>query len=180
MQIGNKIKRLRLESGMTQEEIADRCELTKGYISQLERDLTSPAISTLQDILDCLGTNLQEFFSEEIMNEQVVFTDSNYFVKESLDQGYAIHWIVPDAKKRQLEPIIIELKPDCSSEEDTPHPGEEFGMVLNGSVTLVFGKEKFKLKRGDCFQFKPNKNHMLKNTGKATAKVLWITTPPSF
>ena len=61
MQIGNKIKRLRLESGMTQEEIADRCELTKGYISQLERDLTSPSIATLEDILECLGTNLQQF-----------------------------------------------------------------------------------------------------------------------
>ena len=54
MQIGSKIKRMRLEYGLTQEELADRCELTKGYISQLERDLTSPSIATLQDILDCL------------------------------------------------------------------------------------------------------------------------------
>ncbi len=179
MQIGNKIKRLRLECGMTQEEIADRCELTKGYISQLERDLTSPAMSTLQDILDCLGTNLQEFFSEEV-TEQVVFNESNYFVKESADSSYAIHWIVPNAKKRQMEPIIIEIKPNCSSEEDTPHPGEEFGMVLSGSVTLHLGKERFKLKKGDCFQFKPNKNHFIKNTGKSVARVLWISTPPSF
>ena len=86
MLIGNKIKRLRLESGMTQEEIADRCELTKGYISQLERDLTSPSISTLEDILECLGTSLQKFFGEEVIDEQVVFNDSNYFVKEAADK----------------------------------------------------------------------------------------------
>ncbi|MGI6621738.1 MAG: cupin domain-containing protein [Clostridiaceae bacterium] len=180
MQIGNKIKRLRLVSGMTQEEIADRCELTKGYISQLERDLTSPSISTLQDILDCLGTNLQEFFGEEAIDEQVVFTASNYFVKEYTDEGYAIHWIVPNAKKRQMEPIIVEIKPNSCFEEDQPHQGEEFGMVLSGSLYLYFGKERFRLKKGDCFMFKPNKTHMMKNTGKTTARVLWISTPPTF
>ena len=42
--IGNKIKNLRTQKGLTQEELADRCELSKGFISQLERDLTSPSI----------------------------------------------------------------------------------------------------------------------------------------
>jgi len=180
MQIGNKLKRLRLISGMTQEEIADRCELTKGYISQLERDLTSPSIATLQDILDCLGTTLQEFFSEEADDEQVVFTESDFFVKESAEEGYAIHWIVPDAKKRLMEPIIVEIKPNCSFEEDHPHQGEEFGMVLNGSVNLYLGKERFRLKKGDCFMFKPNKTHVIRNAGKTVARILWISTPPSF
>ena len=61
MNIGEKIKRLRIKNSLTQEELADRCELTKGFISQVERDLTSPSIATLVDILECLGTNLQEF-----------------------------------------------------------------------------------------------------------------------
>lgn len=180
MQIGNKIKRLRLESGMTQEEIADRCELTKGYISQLERDLTSPSISTLEDILECLGTSLQKFFGEEVIDEQVVFTDSNYFVKEAADNSYAINWIVPNAKKRQMEPIIVEISPNCTFEEDQPHQGEEFGMVLSGNLYLYLGKERFRLRKGDCFMFKPNKTHVMKNTGKTIAKILWISTPPSF
>lgn len=65
MQIGEKIKRLRIEKQLTQEELANRCELSKGFISQLERDLTSPSIATLTDILDALGTNLNEFFRED-------------------------------------------------------------------------------------------------------------------
>ena len=64
MEIGKKIKELRVMKGLTQEELADRSELSKGFISQLERDLTSPSISTLVDILQCLGTDLKEFFSE--------------------------------------------------------------------------------------------------------------------
>ena len=62
MDIGGKIKMLRQANGLTLEELANRSELTKGFLSQLERDLTSPSITTLEDILEALGTNLQEFF----------------------------------------------------------------------------------------------------------------------
>ena len=72
MNIGQKIKELRIQKSLTQEELADRAELSKGFISQLERDLTSPSIATLVDILQCLGTNLEEFFSGTT-SEQVVF-----------------------------------------------------------------------------------------------------------
>ena len=62
MEIGVKIKQLRLQRGLTQEELASRTELTKGFISQLERDLTSPSIATLMDILEALGTDVASFF----------------------------------------------------------------------------------------------------------------------
>ena len=62
MKIGRKIKDRRHQLGLTQKELADRCELTKGYISQLENDLTSPSIATLNDIVSALGITLQEFF----------------------------------------------------------------------------------------------------------------------
>ena len=62
MELGTKIKDMRLQHGLTQEELADRCELTKGYISQLENDLTSPSIATLEDILSALGSSFADFF----------------------------------------------------------------------------------------------------------------------
>ena len=64
MEIGSKIRELRLKADLTQEELGDRCELTKGYISQLENDVTSPSIATLEDIVAALGTTLVELFSE--------------------------------------------------------------------------------------------------------------------
>ena len=78
MTIGNKIKSLRNFHQLTQEELADRCELTKGYISQIENDLTSPSISTLIDILSALGTTLHEFFKDE-EDQRIVFTKEEYF-----------------------------------------------------------------------------------------------------
>ena len=80
MDIGAKVKELRTLKGLTQEELADRAELSKGFISQLERDLTSPSIATLMDILQCLGTTLGEFFNETA-EEQIVFGKQDYFEK---------------------------------------------------------------------------------------------------
>ena len=83
MDIGHKIKELRTQKHLTQEELADRCELTKGFISQLERDHTSPSIATLMDILQCLGTDLPSFFNNnDTDDEQIVFHQFDYFVKK--------------------------------------------------------------------------------------------------
>ena len=81
MDIGAKIRKLRKTSGLTLEELASRSELTKGFLSQLERNLTSPSISTLEDVLEALGTNLAEFFQEE-RDEQIVFSQEDFFVDE--------------------------------------------------------------------------------------------------
>ena len=92
MRLGEKIQHLRLRYGLTQQELADRAELSKSFISQLERDLTSPSIETLTDILECLGTNLGEFFSER-EEEKIVFDEGDMFVKE--DETGSIVWLVP-------------------------------------------------------------------------------------
>ena len=65
LNIGDKIKSLRLRNNLTQKELADRCELSKGFISQLESNQTSPSLSTLEDILVTLGSSFREFFASE-------------------------------------------------------------------------------------------------------------------
>ena len=74
MEIGKKIRELRMWKGLTQEELADRSELSKGFISQLENDVTSPSIATLVDVLTCLGTDLKTFFGEEQDNHCLLYT----------------------------------------------------------------------------------------------------------
>lgn len=126
--IGEKIRRYRQKLGLTQEELAARTELSKGFISQLERDLTSPSIATLTDILEALGTNLSEFFTEA-RPEKIVFTSEDMFEKEETEAGYVVRWLVPNAQKNCLEPIMITLEPGGSTYEENPHEGEEFGFV---------------------------------------------------
>ena len=178
MEIGVKIKQLRQQRGLTQEELAARTELTKGFISQLERDLTSPSIATLMDILEALGIDVASFF-RETTEESVVYSVDDMFVKEESD-GYTIQWLVTNAQKNALEPILVTIPPGISGTEDDPHEGEEFGYVLSGAVTLVIGAKRYRIKKGGSFYFRPTRVHYLINSGKMEARVLWVSTPPSF
>ena len=177
MEIGPKIKQLRLKLGLTRGELADRCELSKGFISLLERDLTSPSIATLTDILECLGTDLTAFFSEK-GQQKLVFTENDMSVKEG--EGSAVKWLVPSAQKNRMEPILVELAPGAQTEEQDPHEGEEFGYVLQGQVLVALGDKRVKARKGESFCFEPTAPHFLANAGKAVCRVLWVATPPSF
>ena len=123
LNIGEKLRRLRLKRNLTQEEMADRCELSKGFISQVERDLASPSIATLTDMLECLGSNLKDFFSETEA-EKTVYARSDMFVKE--DDGLlrgSITWLVPSAQKNEMEPILVELGEGGQTQEMPPPRG---------------------------------------------------------
>lgn len=178
MVIGNRIKTLRLQNDFTQEELADRCELTKGYISQLENDLTSPSIATLIDILSALGTTLKEFFSEEDEEVKVVFKEKEYI--EKVDNGVIQNWLVVNAQKNQMEALHIVLQGNSSTYEDVPHEGEEFGYVLSGEIILHLGKKKYKCKKGESFYFKADKSHYVENKKAKDAVFIWVSTPPTF
>lgn len=177
MVIGDKIKQLRLQCDLTQEELASRCELTKGYISQLENDLTSPSITTLIDILSALGTSLKEFFDEK-EDEKIVFTENDFIEKKTDDM--VLNWLVPNAQKNSMEPILLELNAKCQTQEDVPHEGEEFGYVLQGKIVIHIGKKKHVCKQGDSFYFVADKTHYIENGSNQVAKFLWISTPPTF
>lgn len=179
VEIGEKIKRMRIEKQLTQEELANRCELSKGFISQLENNLTSPSIATLIDILEILGTNLREFFNE-IDDERISFTKEDMFETEDEDLKYTFKWLIPNSQKNEMEPVIITLYPGGQYKEEKPHEGEEFGYVLTGSVYVYIGDKKNKVRKGESFYFKPRANHYISNAGKTTAKVIWVSTPPSF
>lgn len=179
MEIGSKIKELRTQKGLTQEELADRSELTKGFISQLERDVTSPSITTLVDILTALGTDLKDFFSDEV-DTQVVFDENDYFVKIDEELGNKIEWIIPNAQKNMMEPIKVTLEAGGSTYPDIPHEGEEFGYVLTGTITIVVGKKHYKAKKGESFYFTPTSSHHIENKSKNPAVFIWVSTPPTF
>ena len=180
MEIGAKIKKLRLQRGLTKEELADRCELSKGFISQVERNLASPSIATLTDLLECLGSSLPAFFNEK-QDEKIVFTPQDMFEKLDEEELHgAITWLVPDAQKNDMEPILVELGEGGKTYPLSPSEGEEFGYVLSGSVYLVMGEKKLRVKTGCSFCIHPKVNHYLINAGKTRAKVLWVSTPPSF
>lgn len=177
MEIGSRIKTLRIVKGLTQEELADRAELSKGFISQLERDLTSPSISTLSDILQCLGVSVAEFFAED-SDEQIVFSGEDYFEKVDSELKNKVEWIIPSAQKNIMEPIRLTLLPGGSTYPDNPHEGEEFGYVMQGEITIHIGKQTYRAEAGESFYYTPAKKHYI--TSEKGAELIWVSSPPSF
>ena len=175
MDIGKTLKELRLQNDLTLGDLASRSELTKGFLSQVERNLTTPSIATLEDILEALGSSLSEFFREE-EEKQIVFPVEDFFVDERED--CTIEWIVPNAQKNRMEPILMKLEPGGGVKEEEPHEGEEFGYVLSGSVLVTLGDETYRVKKGEAFYFSASRRHGL--SSKTGAVVLWVSAPPSF
>lgn len=177
-EIGQKIKNLRNRNGLTQQELADRTELTKGYISQLERGQVAPSVATLLDLIECLGTNASDFF-KKTEPERCVFQTQDYF--EKIDEaGNSIQWTVPTAQKNQMEPLLVEIQPHQALTEDKPHDGEEYGYVIQGKIRVHLGNQIFPVSKGESFYYAAKKEHYIENPGKTVAKLLWISTPPSF
>ncbi|HZK10058.1 MAG TPA: XRE family transcriptional regulator [Clostridia bacterium] len=179
MQIGERLKDLRHKNGLTQEELADRSDLTKGFISQIENANTSPSVDTMESLVRALGTNMSDFFKED-QPIHVVYYNEDAFSAFYEKLGSTISWIVPDAQKNHMEPVLLELAAGGKSKTYTPFEGEAFGYVLEGEIDLHYGDEDYQVKSGDCFYFEANRPHSISNPSKEKAKVLWVLTPPNF
>jgi len=176
LEIGQKIKALRLASELTQSELAARSRLTKGFISQLERDQTSISLDSLLDILEALGTTITEFFGD-IGQSQVVFSPKQRIqISEKNVRNFEM--LVPGSTNNLMDPIMVTLAPDEKLEQEGPHAGEEFGYVLSGTLTINIGKKVFRVPPRHCFYFEAGRIHQFVNRGRVDVKVLWLTSPP--
>jgi len=176
LDIGAKIKALRLASELTQSELAARSRLTKGFISQIERDQTSISLDSLVDILDALGTSIAEFFADTAQSAVVYAPKDRINVEEKNVAGFEI--LVPGSTNNMMDPIMITLAPGEMLTEEKPHTGEEFGYVLSGVLTLRVGTKSYRVPPRRCFYFEADKIHQFENKGKAKVNFLWITSPP--
>lgn len=177
MNLGQKIKEKRTLLMLTQEELANRCELTKGFISQLENNKVSPSMETLEIILEVLGTNFSDFFYEE-KNQEIIFTSEEQYEKQF--EGYRQTWLVPTAQQHSMEPILVEIEPNSETFNDYPHNGEEFGYVIEGEILVVLGNQKERCRQGESFYITTGSTHYIMNQSDRKAKLVWVSCPPNF
>jgi transcriptional regulator with XRE-family HTH domain len=179
LKIGEKLRQLRKEYGLTQEELANRAYLTKGFISQLERDLTSPSIATLKSMLDVLGVDMGNFFRDVPQQSVVARKKARVLSSMSTDEC-EIHFLLPKAMGRLMDPVLVTLDSGARTEDDSSHEGEEFGIVLQGTITLWLDGKAHRLLKGDCFYFKSSWNHWVENSGSHPARIMWVVSPSTF
>lgn len=179
MNIGERIKDLRLKMELTQEELGDRCDLTKGFISQLENNLTSPSINTLINILEALGSSPEAFFAKS-QHEKLVFRKDDVFTSVNDEEGSSITWLISNAQKNDMEPILSTIAAGGVLFDEDPHIGEEFGYVIKGRIELIVAGEKHSVQKGESFYYESNLPHKIHNPYNKEAELLMVSSPPSF
>ncbi|MFT8321863.1 MAG: XRE family transcriptional regulator [Bacillus sp. (in: firmicutes)] len=176
MEIGKKIKNLRLKKGLTQEELGERTDLSKGYISQLERDLSSPSLETFFAILEVLGCPPKAFFDEEERSQKVIYTEedvTNFYEEE---RGYHIKWLVPESNEKEMEPIRLKLLKKGEFKQFEPSLSETFAFVMKGEVLLKLGKQEYRAKKGQSIYYHATEEHQLFNIAEGTSELLLVAT----
>ena len=172
MKIGTKIRRLRKLRGLTIEELADNANLTKGFISQLERDLTVPSVLNLKQILHVLGIQLSAFFSDITEREKNIFSLKDRLLEGS-SKNYKIEKLIPKLQYLEMEPVVLTLEPLIEYKKQFEED-EGFGFVLKGNLEIRINDERQVIKRGDCFYLFFDNTFSLKNLSKKNAEILMV------
>jgi transcriptional regulator with XRE-family HTH domain len=179
--IGLNLKRLREQKGLSLRDIAKKIDITPSFLSQIENGKTNPSVATLKNIADALNTTIASLMGEEVQQgDGYLIREADRKSIDDLGQGIKIHLLTSPDPYKQMEPLYFTLDPDAESGDQYQHYGQEFLLVLSGSIELILNSTRYVLKKGDSMYFNSNIPHSYKNIDKAKTEVLWVVTPPSF
>lgn len=181
--LGVRIHHARMVRGMTLKELADQSQCSESMLSKIENDKAAPSFATLHRVATALGTNISELYSAANSAERIVSQagERPVLITDNLRTGKGIQLerLIPYSREHLLQGNIHRIEPGGGSEAIV-HSGEEIGYVLEGEIELVIDGKKMRAKSGDSFHFRSELPHAYRNVGAKTARVLWISTPPTF
>lgn len=174
MNVGIHIKMLRISKNMTIKQLAEKTDMSIGFISNIERDINSPTVSALQKICAALDVDISSFFNLASQSTLVYRREDRQRIEMPIESG-VISEITPISQKI-LVPTYLTLEPGaCYGDPMTSHKGDEICMVLEGVVTFRVGSETFELNEGDCIYINPSAPHQILNKGEVTARTFAVT-----
>jgi len=181
VQIGETLRKVRLERGFTLKQLADACELSTSFLSQAERGLSSISVSTLERVCSALGMSLREFFamadppySADESHSEVLRSDDQPAVNLS-EASIKYRFLGRDFPGRLFEVVIGEI-PRGYTYAPASHEGEEFGYVLEGRLMLSFEDSSHELGPGDSYHFGAYTVHGYEAIGDENVRLLWVQT----
>jgi transcriptional regulator with XRE-family HTH domain len=163
--------------GLTLQKLADKSGLSAPFLSQVEREHSTPSINSLVAIAQALGVDIHYFISPPPPS-QVVRRASH---PELLDMGDGIRHERLTGKhgERQMEARLMVIPPQTSTAAAT-RAGEGFYYVLDGKLSVTLGRETFLLTNGDSVHFDQRHPYKMANVGKKLLRILWVGTPAIF
>lgn len=177
--LARNTKKFRLAKGWTQEMLAMRAGVTRGFISLLESGKKKPAVSTLSKIADALGIGVGDFFSGESAGLRFVHIKKCELrrpLKKDVSAAYVYKPLVSGIKNKMVDPFLLRVDAKQSKEkQEFVHKGEEFNLVLQGRVKFLHGGKEYILEEGDANYLDSSVPHGVLALDNKSAYLLNIT-----
>lgn len=178
--IGRLLNEWRIQKGMTLQQLADMVGLSAAFISQVENGKASPSIANLRGLARALGHRVVDFFIDELIDDPMVLPENRWTDVDMPGWDATIRQMVRIAGNKQMQPFYTVIKPGKGSRDLYAHPGEEFGVVLSGEMTLTVGENAYRVKALSSFYYSCLLPHSWLNDGKKDCVVIWVVSPPSW
>jgi len=179
MELGEKLKAIRMEKKMTLDEVAKKSSLTKSFISQIELNKTSPSITSLMKVASALEIRLTDLFRENNLVEDVLVKKekrNSYYNKNTQLTIELLSHRFPDQK---MEPIFFYGAPK-KEVEAIPRVGQEFVYIIKGKIKLILDQKEYIAEEGDSLYFDSSIPHRWENPWSEAVEGIWVGTPPIF
>jgi len=201
--LGQKIREERRKRNLTLEQLSQKTNLSKSFLSQIERSLAQPSVSSLKKIAQHLGISVVNLFMNKTNSqngfghlppieknrgngmpyvEDVKVVRANRRKSLTLPGSKVSYDLLTPDLNRLLEVMYMRIGPTESSGEEPiiDPPGEKFGLVLKGTFEVCVGDEVYQLQSGDSIYFPGHVSHSWRGKGKDPIEAIWVLTPPRF
>jgi transcriptional regulator with XRE-family HTH domain len=178
--VGQRIRDLRRTRAMSLEAVAARTELSIGFLSQIERGLSSPSLRVLATLADVLGVGIAGLFGakeNDAAAPNAIVTRERQRAELNLWRtGISKQLLSPAGSEGRLNLFLVHMEPGGSTGDELyTHDGEEAGLVIEGEMKLSVDAESWTLKHGDSFRFASRRPHRFSNpSSDSKAVVLWV------
>lgn len=180
--VGINIKKYRSEKNLTLRAFAKQIGLSASFLSQVESGKTAPSLVTLKAIADHLNVTVGELIGEkaEITHNPVMRARDRKSAKK-IGEKIKIYMLTSPDPSKQMEPMLFCLDKDAQSGGTFyKHFGQEFVLVLKGSLEIILNNTKYILNKGDSMYFNSHVPHAFRNVAHGETEALWVDTPPTF
>jgi len=177
--IGKKLKATRLRNDMTIQELATSSNVSSNMISRIERGLTTPSVEIIVRLANTFGMSINYFVEEAEKGSTIVHTKKGqgepiFFFEDK----HQIISLTQGLRDPNFTVFFDTIEPNCGSGDGGMiHSGEEFALVVEGTLEFIVDDERFVLEEGDSIVFKASLPHRWRNLHQGKTNVLWVVSP---
>jgi transcriptional regulator with XRE-family HTH domain len=175
IKIGERVRKIRNERGLTLQDVANFTGFSKALISQIENNVVMPPINTLAKIAKVLNVKMTYFFEEEI-NQQDYFVvkkeDKKFIFREGVKHGYMYEELAKIKSFDYMDWLVVTVKPEKRDEKLFSHEGYEYMYIVQGAIKMRLGSDEMELREGDSIAFNSKIPHAAVTLDDQTALVL--------